>query len=195
MKKIGKIADCRTGLVLKRYKGETPYPLLSARYIDELGLIRGTETFHGGSIPEEHLLREGDVVMKIASPNQAIYIPREQEGVVVSSFYFVVRVRDEAFNPRFLAVYFNTRPFRAAVEQALVCSTVKSLKISDLKELEVPSLSPQKQQEAVAVALAMQKEALLLRQLREKEARYYQSVLTSLMEEGESAERNGHKNE
>lgn len=184
MKKIGEIAECRTGLVLKRYEGGDAYPLLSAKYIDELGLIQETETFTGGNVPGEYLSKEGDIVMKIASPNQAVYIPQEWEGAVVSSFYFIIRVRDGAFDPRFLAVYFNTPPFRAAVEQALVCSTVKSLKISTLKELEVPVLPPQKQQQAVSVAQAMQKEALLLRQLREKQSRYYQSVLTSLMEEG-----------
>ena len=171
--------------MLKRYGGADDYPLLSARHIDELGLIHDTEAFRGSGVPGEVLTREGDVIMKIAAPNPAVYIPPAWEGAVVSSFYFIIRVKEgEPFDPRFLTAYFNSRPFRAVVERTLVCSTVKSLKISDLKEMEIPALPPERQEQIVAAAQAMRKETQQFNRLREKREQYYQSVLTRLMGEG-----------
>lgn len=180
---LDEIAECKTGLVLSRFEGQTPYQILSAKYIDDLGRISQTETFHGGQISKEDRLREGDIAIKIAYPNTAVYIPQEYEGILLSSFFCRVRVESERVDPKFLIVYLNSSLFRKKLYQTLIGSTVKKLKISALKESSIPELTMEKQKKVVEIAKAMKAEEIKRREWCEKQHLFYEKKLNSFMEE------------
>lgn len=182
--KLEDIAHCQTGLVLNRYRGRTDYRLFSAKQIDDLGIIHDTEIFQGYDIPAQYMAQPNDIIMKIAAPNFAVLIPEQWQGTVISSFYFLIRVKDPAvIDPRFLTVYLNSLPFQQAIEQALICSTVKALKISTLRQLEIPALARERQLEIVTLADAMRQEELCWRDFHRKQQAYYQQALAEQLSE------------
>jgi len=183
--KLEDIATCYTGAVLRRYEGDVTYPLLSAKFVDDIGDICGTEVFHGFQVPGKYLLREGDLAMKIATPNTTVYISEQWQGTLISSYHFLIRLRKEAeVDARFLAAYFNSRLFRNAVERELVFSTVQALKISILKKMEIPILPMEKQQKVIDITMARRQEWITRRILQDKQEDYVEHKLAELFRRG-----------
>lgn len=105
-----------------------------------------------GEVKEENFTREGDVVIKLSTPYDSVYIDKAHEGIMITSFGMVLRKKDDAeLDMRFLSLFLNL-PQTNSVLQAV--STGQSVAMAMLKrqtvaDIEV-SLLPLERQEKLA---------------------------------------------
>ena len=105
-----------------------------------------------GEVAEENFTHEGDVVIKLSTPYDSVYIDVEHEGIMVTSFGMILRKKSDAkLDMQYLSMFLNL-PQTNAMLQAV--STGQSVAMAMLKrrtvaEIEVPLL-PLEQQEALA---------------------------------------------
>lgn len=105
-----------------------------------------------GEVKEESFTREGDVVIKLSTPYDSVYIDKAHEGIMITSFGMVLRKKDDAeLDMRFLSLFLNL-PQTNSILQAV--STGQSVAMAMLKrqtvaDIEV-SLLPLERQEKLA---------------------------------------------
>lgn len=105
-----------------------------------------------GEVKEENFTREGDVVIKLSTPYDSVYIDKAHEGIMITSFGMVLRKKDDAeLDMRFLSLFLNL-PQTNSILQAV--STGQSVAMAMLKrqtvaDIEV-SLLPLERQEKLA---------------------------------------------
>ena len=115
------------------------------------------------SVDAERITKKGDVVLKLSTPYDAAYIEEDDEGLVVPSFCCIIRIGKEAkINPEFLVAYLNTSYARELLKAKVAGSTMPMIKISDVKDFEVPDISITKQQTlGEAYSLSCHKQSVL----------------------------------
>ncbi len=98
-----------------------------------------TETI--GDVKDEYFTREGDVVVKLSTPYDSVYIDKEHEGIMITSFGMVFRKKPEAeIDMRYLSMFLNL-PQTNDVLQALssgASSAMALLKRQMVVGLEIP---------------------------------------------------------
>ena len=174
----------KSGLVLARKvvdvqtEREKQYPLIIARTVNDDGKIVGNETFDSKEILEEdYLTRLGDVLVKIAAPNVVVYISEENTGKVISSYFCVIRNLNANVLPEYLAVYLNSLDAKMQFKKDFIGTTVQTLKMSALLEVEVPIPTLQEQRSIIELYYLKNKEIELLRNLASIKEDYFNAAL------------------
>lgn len=154
--RLKEVAMCRTGVVLRRYAGDTRYKLVTAEGIDEYGRITDTEIFYGAADMDKFLIRCGDVLMPNLVPNNAVCIEAEYDGALAGSNYYIIRPVSPDIDPRFLAVYLSSHLFRrdAGIECGENERRVK-IDMSTLKEAIIPVLEKAEQERIIKLSREM----------------------------------------
>lgn len=136
------------------------------------------------SVDAERITKKGDVVLKLSTPYDAAYIEEDDEGLVVPSFCCIIRIGKEAkINPEFLVAYFNTSYARELLKAKVAGSTMPMIKISDVKDFEVPDISITKQQTlGEAYSLSCHKQSVL-KDLLLNEQKIIENVLMNTVKE------------
>lgn len=136
------------------------------------------------SVDAERITKKGDVVLKLSTPYDAAYIEEDDEGLVVPSFCCIIRIGKEAkINPEFLVTYLNTSYARELLKAKVAGSTMPMIKISDVKDFEVPDISITKQQTlGEAYSLSCHKQSVL-KDLLLNEQKIIENVLMNTVKE------------
>ncbi len=117
-----------------------------------------------GEVGEENFTREGDVVVKLSTPYDTVYIDKAHEGILVSSSSMVLRKRADAeLDMQYLSVFLNL-PRTNAMLQAV--STGQSAALAVLKrqavdEIEVPLPPIERQRQLAALFQAVRERRCL----------------------------------
>ena len=112
-----------------------------------------------GEVRDENFTREGDVVIKLSTPYDSVYIDKEHEGIMITSFGMVLRKKPEMdLDMQYLSMFLNL-PQTNSVLQAV--STGQSVAVAMLKRqtvagIEVPLLPIERQRKLAALFLAVQ---------------------------------------
>lgn len=175
----------KSGLVLARKatdvqtEREKQYPLIIARTVNDDGKIVGNETFDSKELLEEdYLTQVGDVLVKIAAPNVAVYISEENTGKVISSYFCVIRNLNANVLPEYLAVYLNSLDAKMQFKKDFIGTTVQTLKMSALLEVEVPVPTLQEQRSIIELYYLKNKEIELLHNLARMKEDYFNAALS-----------------
>lgn len=179
---LKQFAALQVGLPLKRRENPNgvKFRLLSAKHINTYGEITGSEVFEAQpGIATNFFTLPGDVIMKLAAPNQALCITREEDcDLLVSSYFSIIRCQQpDLCLPEYLAAYLNSQAFAQILERERTCSTVKSLKLSALQEVDVPILKLERQREIVQFVQLANQEQKQLQALLTAKQQYHQSIL------------------
>ena len=105
-----------------------------------------------GMVKDEFFTREGDVVIKLSTPYDSVYVDKDHEGILVTSFGMILRAKEETpLSMRFLSMHLN-HPRTLSMLQA--GSTGKGAGMTVLKRRTVASipvpLLPMERQEGLA---------------------------------------------
>lgn len=175
----------KSGLVLARKAADLQsdvvkqYPLLIARTINDVGKVIGNEVFDSKEIlGEDYLTKHGDVLIKIAAPNIAIYISEENSGRVISSYFCVIRNLSPRIIPEYLSVYLNSIHAKMQLQKDFIGTTVQTLKTSALLEVDIPVLPLEEQRKIIALFSLKCREIELLRNLADVKENYYNIILS-----------------
>lgn len=112
-----------------------------------------------GEVKDENFTHEGDVVIKLSTPYDSVYIDKSHEGIMITSFGMVLRRKPEAdLDMQYLSMFLNL-PQTNSVLQAV--STGQSVAMAMLKrqtvaDIEVPLLPIERQRKLAALFQAVQ---------------------------------------
>ena len=144
---LGEIADIFVGVVPKRYleEGNGNFKQLivqgSMNYGEKLSNLDSVE--FSEKLNEKYLTKNGDILMKLTSPNDAIYI--EEEGLVIGERIAIIRLLDGEFNYKFIAHLLNSSTIKKQLNRVIGSGASPKVSIKDIKDLQldVPELDMQ----------------------------------------------------
>ncbi|QUH18957.1 restriction endonuclease subunit S [Alkaliphilus sp. B6464] len=189
--KLGDIATISTGVVVSRKKADfspvKTYKMLTLKSFEENGWVNKKELDKFDSLEvlsEQYLTQNGDVVIRLSSPNTTIYIEEKESGLVITSLFAVIRAKNNKIIPDFLAIYLNSQKTKKRLSQASIGSAISIVKTSTLKELEIQVPSIQHQQKVVKLHSLIQRERKLYMQLLEDKEKMYHAIIDQVIEGG-----------
>lgn len=190
--KLGNLANIRSGLVLSRKEARAPsgnrirYELLNLRSVNPAGHIDLTQTdiFESTEkLSPEYLTQKGDVIIRMSEPYTAVYIDEGKEGMVISSYFVIIRCDKRKLLPEFLYWLLNTDKEKRKIYKNAGNNMLGSVNAKYFAQLKVnvPDIAEQKKI-ADMYGLAVT-EVKLLRRLAGKKERLYGHLIQEKYEE------------
>lgn len=191
-KPIAELTDVMVGLVLKRkeaiaiatniyhYKALILKSLSPEGWIDAELLV---DYISNESLDERYLALEGDVLMKLTPPYTAVAIDKDIHGSVVPAQFIIIRINDKRIIPGYLAFYLNAADIKREIVLGATGTVIPMLKTATIRELQIPILEMNKQQNIAEVSKLMVQERHLMNKLAEIKEKYYQALTKSLIKE------------
>lgn len=96
---------------------------------------------------EKRITKENDVIIKITPPFAAALVDKKHEGLLVSSFCMLLTDIPEEIKPEYLVAYLNSEGGVAQVTSRMTGSTISTISVVALKQIYIPILSIEKQNE------------------------------------------------
>ena len=145
----------------------------------DLGTVKLKKT-----VDEDRITRQGDIVLKLSTPYDAAYIGKDDEGLVVPSFCSILRgIEASKADTQFITAYLNTEYVREILKSKVAGTTMPMIKISDVRDLEIPNVSPEKQKAlGEAYSLSCQKQDVLREMLFNEQVLINSVVLNAVKE-------------
>ncbi|RHW40385.1 restriction endonuclease subunit S [Neobacillus notoginsengisoli] len=187
---LGEIADVKTGLVLSRKKAEVPfdikakYNLLSLKNITEDGVIQtgSYDQFESNDILDDYYFTsKGDVLIRLSQPNMAVYIDDDRSGLLIPSYFAVIKIHQPDFLPQYVAWYLNSEEVKKELERFQSGSRIPSMNQNVLRSLPIAKLPFDKQKTLVELWKLHLKEKHLYRQLLAGKEQLFKGITRDLM--------------
>ena len=191
---LSDIATVRTGLVIARKKAQLDspskieYEQISLKYFCAGVALTKPEKekdifVAAEKIDRKYFTREGDVVVRLRAPSSAVYIEKEDEGLLIHSLLAVIRVHSNQVDAKYLAYYLNAQTIQRILKQDVKGTAIPMLKTKDLEQLAI-TLPPIEKQKALVQFLELaDKEQILLQRLAEEKQRLSQAFLDTIIQQ------------
>lgn len=191
-KPVVDLADVMVGLVLNRkeanpttlpiyyYKALTLKSLNSEGWIDKT-LLDDFKSIE--NLDEKYLCLEGDVLIKITPPYTAVAINKELHGTVIPAQFIIIRIKDKALVPEYLAFYLNADEVKREIMLSATGNIVSMLRIGTIRDLKIPIPDLEKQLKIGEVSKLIIEERHMMNKLVETKEKYYQALTKSLIKE------------
>jgi restriction endonuclease S subunit len=172
--RLGEIAQIRTGLVLSRKKAgldttKVTYQLLTLKNISEDGMIvnKDFEVFISrDELDDRYFTEEGDVLMRLSQPYTAIYIDQEYRGLLIPSYFAIIKVDQNKVMPQYIAWYLNTFNVKKDLERYQSGSRIPSTNKDVIRKLPV-----------IITSMSMQKILIELYKIHQTEKNLYKNLI------------------
>ncbi|WP_099363594.1 restriction endonuclease subunit S [Fredinandcohnia onubensis] len=187
---LGEIAQIKTGLVLSRKKAEieydvkATYKLLSLKNISEDGLIVNDsfDDFDSDDYLDDHYFtEEGDVLMRLSQPYTAVYIGKDHAGLLVPSYFAIIKVNETMVLSQYVAWYLNTMNVKKELERSQAGSRIPSTNQHTIRNIPI-ILSPiSKQKVLIEFYRLHQKEKMLYKKMIEEKELLFEGVTQQIL--------------
>lgn len=193
---LGEIAEIKTGMVLMRKKAEFPkdvkatYRLITLKNVTDNGIMNDEpfEEFQSNDVLNpQHFTGNGDVLIRLSFPHTAIHINEAMTGLLVPSYFSIIKVDSHKFLPEYIAWYLNTDEVKKELERSQAGTRIPSTNKTVLSAIPIEEISITKQQAIVNLYNLHQKEKLLYSQLIEEKEKWF-TALTKKMIKGDMKE-------
>lgn len=187
---LGSIANISTGLVVSRKKAQgeheikAKYKLISLKNVDEDGVFNEEplEQFYSHEKLEGHYFtKEGDILVRLSHPHTSVYIDEEHSGLLVPSYFAIIKVHREQAVPKFIAWYLNTIEVKKELERSQSGSRIPSTNQNVLKTIPIILPLLHKQQALIKLWHLHQHERDLINRLLEQKELYFQAISKQLI--------------
>lgn len=188
--RLGEVAEIRTGLVLSRKKAEVEfeatavYKLFSLNNISEDGMIVShsfDEFVSNDKLDDHYFTEEGDVLMRLSHPYTAVYIDKEHRGLLVPSYFVIIKVNSSKILPQYLAWYLNSVNVKKQLGQAQAGSRIPSTNQKAIKNISILQPQISKQKALIELNQLHQKEKALYKRLLEEKELYFQGITQQIL--------------
>lgn len=191
MRKLQDIAQIQVGFTLSRTKA-TPsslrnytYKTLSINAFPSNGIkiIQGYENLHisNEEISDTYFTQEGDVLIRLRDPIRSLFVSKDSTGLLVSSLVVIVRVDRGQILGEFLSYYLNSSLPQNYFQSKVRGTTIPMIRVSDLKELEIPLPSLEKQKKIISLMQESEKEISLLKEAITQKSLLNQQIFKTLL--------------
>ena len=130
----------------------------------------------------KRLTREGDIVVKLSSPYNAVIIDRVHEGMLASSFCSIIR-DIEGIDKNYLVAFLNSEVCQKQLESSVAGTVMSVLSNGKLAELEIPLPNEKKQKEIGDYFEKTIKNRILLAKIQKLEEEKLASMIANLEDE------------
>jgi len=191
---LREIAVVKTGLVLSRKKAEfeheimATYRLITLRNIANDGTIDSTtyDEFKSNDVLESHYFtQEGDVLIRLSHPNTAVYIDKEASGLLIPSYFAIIKVDKSKLLPEFLAWYLNSKEDKKEFERFQSGTRIPSTNQNVIKTLPVSVTTIDKQKVLIDIYRLHLKEKELYRVLIEEKEKWFAGLSKQILNKSE----------
>jgi restriction endonuclease S subunit len=194
--KLSDIATIRTGLVVARKKAQLDseqkvrYVQVSLRCFGSgvtLNQLHTDEFTSAEELDTKYFTQEGDILVRLRSPSLALYIKKEDEGLLINSLLSIIRIDDENVNAKYVAYYINSKTTERQLRLDMQSTAIPMVKTRDLENLDIvlPPLAEQKK--LVALLDLAQKEQDLLQKLIDEKKQLSQTILDTIIQQNKEA--------
>lgn len=190
--RLNDFATVQTGLVTARKKAQfdslnhIKYEQIGLRcFTNSVKLDRLETDMFVASVPlkDKYLTKEGDVLVRLRSPSSALYIDKENEGLLISSLLAVIRTQNEGMNSKYLAYYINARKAQQFLQKDIKGTRISMLKTKDLEYLELVLPSLEEQEKLVKYLDTAEEEQVFLASLAKEKQKLSQEILNITIEQ------------
>jgi len=191
---LGEIARIKVGLVVSRKKAEVDlevkaeYPLISLKNIQADGTFTDEpiEIFKSKEVLDaEFFTREGNILVRLSHPNTAVLIDKEQEGLLIPSYFANVEIIDTNVLSGYVAWYLNTDKVKGELLKSQMGSHIPSTNKQILEKISIPELDLSKQQMITELQQLYRKEKRLYQKLMAEKEKFYKAVTYSIIKMNE----------
>ena len=190
--KLSSIATVRTGLVVGRKKAQLDseykieYSQVSLRCFGSGVKLNHTHTDEFVSLAEldaKYFTQEGDILVRLRSPSLALYVEKEDEGLLINSLLSIIRLKSEKVDAKYVAYYINSKIVERQLKLNMQSTAIPMVKTKDLENLEIvlPPLAEQKR--LVSLLDLAQQEQVLLQKLIDEKKQLSQTILDTIIEQ------------
>ena len=176
--KIKNIASVNTGVVTARKKvkfsskEKIDYKQISLKcFTNNINIDKTNVDIFTSfeKIDSKYFTQEGDVVVRLRAPSLAVYIKKEDEGLLINSLLAVIRSKSDKIDMKYLAYYINSKYAQRILKQDVKGTAIPMLKTKDLENLHISLPTIKRQKEIVKfLELADRERELLLSLAHEK---------------------------
>lgn len=187
---LGEIAQIKTGLVLSRKKAEieydvkAKYKLLSLRNVNDDGLI-DNDSFDdfasNDELDDHYFTMEGDVLIRLSQPYTAVYIDKDYSGLLVPSYFAIIKVSEAKALPQYVAWYLNTMNVKKELERSQAGSRIPSTNQHTIRNIPIVLSPISKQKVLIELYKLHQKEKMLYTKLIEEKELLFQGVTQQII--------------
>lgn len=133
------IAEISSGLPYKRYVDDdgTDFDVVLQKSIKQDGQLDDFEQMKFRKFPDKYFSREGDILVKLAYPNDIVCLKKEDEGLVIGNRIAVIRLTRPDICPRFIAQLLTNITVKEQLNRVKSPGRGALVSISALKELEL----------------------------------------------------------
>ncbi len=131
-------------------------------------------------IKNQYLTQEGDIIVRLSSPNTAVYITKEYENMVIPSLFAIIRNKSNSINSQFIQIYLNSEKCKRRLASDTIGSAVSIVKTSTFKEIKIPEYTIQKQEKIIELNQIMIKEKILLNKLMDEKNKYHKTIMSKM---------------
>ncbi|MDQ0157929.1 restriction endonuclease subunit S [Robertmurraya andreesenii] len=187
---LGEIAQIKTGLVLSRKKAEfeydekARYKLLSLKNIGEDGVIVNEsfdEFISNDDLDDHYFTVAGDVLMRLSQPYTAVYIDKNHTGLLVPSYFAIIKVNEAKVLPQYVAWYLNSLNVKKELERSQAGSRIPSTNQHAIRNIPIMLASISKQQILIELFQLHQREKILYKKLVEEKELLFQGVTQQIL--------------
>lgn len=175
------------GVVLKRKEAKYQskktyeYQVFNSRSYEE---NIDYDLFYSEENLEKFLARKGDILFRLALPLKVIEVDEEIEGKLINNQYCIIRmsnIQDETYNIDFIKWFLESNNAKYQFEKFLIGTTVKSIPVIKLRQLEIPDLDKKEQEKISKVVNTWNRQKYLYKKLIKQKEQYYDSIVNKLM--------------
>lgn len=105
---------------------------------------------------EKNKVHSGDVIVSLRGNFRVSIIPIEAEGFVLSNNLIAIDCKDK-YNSEILASYLNSKLGSAELEKNAGGSTIRSLNLKSINDIEVPNFSPEEEENLASLLIDTKK--------------------------------------
>lgn len=188
--KLGEIAEIRTGLVLARKKATVKYEIQNTYKLITLKNIEYNGVFNEGAfeifesndeLNKEYFTEEGDILIRLSAPYTTIYIDKKREGLLVPSYFSIIRLKTQRFIPEYITWYLNSDKLKRELIRSQTGTAMSTTNNTIISSIDIKVLPIEKQKVIAKIqALYLRERDLLNRLIKEKE-KYYKGVTDILI--------------
>lgn len=187
---LGSLVEIKTGAPMSRAKkitdGDDPIrtkvlvpAAMTGSRIDDTQLVSEVVS----KVKDDLFTREGDVIVKASTPYDCAYIDKGHEGLLVTSFGFILRSFSKSpVDMRYLAAFLGLQRTHLELQTMSKGMTIQLLKKRDIGGLMVPAPTPAEQARLGALSECIQGYKELCRVISEKSDLLLQSEFVRVVQ-------------
>jgi restriction endonuclease S subunit len=191
---LGDIAEIRTGLVLTRKKAmldlqvHATYKLITLKNINEDGTFNeeNYDLFQSNEpLEPRYFTVEGDILIRLSYPNTAVCVGKQQSGLLVPSYFAIVKVNHTNFLSEYIAWYLNTPEVKKEIERSQAGSRIPSTNQNVLKTIPIVNKTLNKQKALIKLLELHRREIELYKRLVNEKIQLFKGITEQVLNKEE----------